>query len=65
MGRSHLMHILKQVEAHHNSERPHQGLDNKVPIPIVALPSAVKPDEIQCQSRLGGILNHYTADAAA
>ena len=65
MGHHHLMHVLKQIETHHNSERPHQGLENKVTIPIASPPSAAKTDEIRCSPRLGGILNHYSVDAAA
>ncbi|MDA1142814.1 MAG: hypothetical protein O3B01_29985 [Planctomycetota bacterium] len=63
MDRGHLMHILKQVEAHHISERPHQGLKNEVPIPIAAPSSPATGDQILCTSRLGGLFTHYSAKA--
>jgi len=32
LGERHFRHVLKRIEHHHNRQRPHQGLDNVVPL---------------------------------
>ncbi|XHR30520.1 MAG: integrase core domain-containing protein [Chthoniobacteraceae bacterium] len=66
-GERHLEYLIREYEDYYNSVRPHQGLDNK-PIGIVAMPSPDSdppdPSEVECESRLGGVLRHYYRRAA-
>jgi len=32
LGENHFRHVLKCIETHHNKERPHQGIDNLIPL---------------------------------
>ncbi len=58
-GEEHFLRALREYEAHYNSERPHQGLDNRIP-ERGALPKEVVPvQSIECHERLGGLLKSY------
>jgi putative transposase len=50
---------------HYNTVRPHQGIGN-VPLNVIPLPASGPPDpgKIKCDSRLGGLLRHYSRKAA-
>ncbi|XHR31041.1 MAG: integrase core domain-containing protein [Chthoniobacteraceae bacterium] len=63
-GERHLEYLVREYEDYYNTVRPHQGLENK-PISIVSMRSP-EPDfaEIECDSRLGGLLRHYRRRAA-
>ena len=65
LGEQHFCHLLKQIEHHHNRQRPHQGLDNAVPLgfgyPDQPMPLAT----VRCDAALGGLLNHYYAERVA
>jgi len=65
LGGHHFQHVLKRIEQHHNRQRPHQGLDNVIPLEFAypAEPAAV--DDVHCESSFGGLLNHYYADQQA
>lgn len=54
-GEGHLRRVLKEFTAHYHHERPHQGLDNElvVPVPRKRLGKVVR------KQRLGGLLSHY------
>ena len=65
LGGSHLRHVLKRIESHHNSQRPHQGLDNLIPMRFGYIEHAAAPEHVRCESTLGGLLNHYHAAQAA
>jgi transposase InsO family protein len=59
----HLLHALREFEAHYNTHRPHQGLANARP--LVPLPEPIAdPDQLarlhihRCD-RLGGIFHEY------
>ena len=66
-GEQHLEFLLQEYEDHYNTVRPHQGIGNQ-PIGIVSMPPPHErlpdPSEIQCKSRLGGLLRHYHRRAA-
>ena len=64
-GERHLDHLLREFEDHYNTVRPHQGLGNRT-IGVVPLPGEKPPGaaEIECESRLGGLLRHYHRRAA-
>ena len=63
LGERSLRYALKQYQAFHNTERHHQGIGNKVPFPV----EFKKPSEgeIECKTRLGGLLRQYRRKVAA
>ena len=66
-GERHLELLIREYKDHYNTVRPHQGIGNK-PIGLVTAPSPdaepPNPTEIECDSRLGGLLRHYHRLAA-
>ncbi len=64
LGERHFNHVLKCIERHHNKERPHQGIDNLIPVDFDYPDKPADPDEVCCESSLGGLLNHYYKKAA-
>lgn len=64
-GERHLDFLIREYEDHYNTVRPHQGMGN-VPLNVVTLPGSgpPAPAEIECDSRLGGLLRHYRRAAA-
>jgi transposase InsO family protein len=62
IGETSLRRVVKEFVEHYNTERAHQSLENKIiepkfdEIPIEG--------EIECDSRLGGMLNYYYRKAA-
>lgn len=65
IGERELLTAMKKIEKHHNYQRPHQGLDNKVPLDFIYPDKPACIDQIKCHSELGGLLNHYYVDRAA
>ena len=73
-GTQHLDHLCKEYLEYFHTERPHQGLENellvKPPAPkskkrkTKPLPDVVPLSSIRCQTRLGGLLKHYSRKAA-
>jgi hypothetical protein len=64
-GERHLRHLLREFCAHYHRERFHQGLGGK----LLRSPASTSNDnattsDIQCRSRLGGLLNFYHREAA-
>jgi putative transposase len=52
----HFDYLVSEYVEHYHTERPHQGIGNRV------IASKDKPDtvgKIQCSTRLGGLLRHY------
>ncbi|XHR30496.1 MAG: integrase core domain-containing protein [Chthoniobacteraceae bacterium] len=68
-GERHLEYLIREYETYYNTVRPHQGLENK-PIGVLLMPppspGSGPPDplEVECESRLGGVLRHYYRRAA-
>lgn len=64
-GECHLEHLIRGYETYYNSARPHQGIGNAT-IAAMLPPNEVPlyPDEIECDSRLGGVRRHYYRKAA-
>jgi putative transposase len=63
-GRRHLDQLLAAYECHYNSQRPHRGLDLKVPEcrhPVAPLDEA---PSIERHDVLGGLIHEYHAVAA-
>jgi putative transposase len=62
LGEKHLRTIVSEFLIHYHLERNHQGLDNDLLKPLPASSNA--DGSIQCQERLGGILDYYYRGAA-
>jgi putative transposase len=65
LGQGHLQHVLKRIETHHNENRPHQGIENNIPVGYTYPDEPAPLSRINCDSSLGGLLNHYYADKVA
>ncbi len=61
VGEAHLRHVLRAYVAYYNQARPHQGLDQRTPIPPTepAGEGAIRHREL-----LGGLLREYYREAA-
>ncbi|WP_413804075.1 integrase core domain-containing protein [Streptomyces iranensis] len=61
----HLLHVLREFEAFHNSHRPHRTLDQTSPLrPLpqpITEPAQIRRLEIHRQDRLGGTLHAHHA----
>ena len=64
IGERMLRYALKQYQAHYNTERHHQGIENVIPFPT-AEHEIVPVGEIKCKTRLGGMLRKYYRASAA
>ena len=59
-GPASVTKAIKEYLLHYHHERPHQGLGNRIPFPVLAHPDRPQhPDQLQRKSRLGGLLNSY------
>ncbi|MGJ8636000.1 MAG: integrase core domain-containing protein [Phycisphaerales bacterium] len=56
VGGKHLDHLISEYIEHYHYERPHQGIGNK---PIMYSSPPATTGEINCDTRLGGLLRHY------
>jgi putative transposase len=65
IGEHELLTAMKKIERYHNYQRPHQGLDNRVPLEFVYPEVPANIDDVQCRSELGGLLTYYYVDKAA
>ena len=62
-GERHLRYVINEYMAHYHEERFHQGIGSKLIRPTSANDNAAA-GEINCRSRLGGLLNFYYREAA-
>ena len=53
---------VREFVAHYHHERNHQGLDNRLILPLSTAPPP--RGRVQCRQRLGGMLNYYYRSAA-
>ena len=65
LGEGPLRQALKKIEHHHNQQRPHQGLDNVIPLDSDYPHQPAPSETVRCDSALGGLLNHYYAERVA
>jgi putative transposase len=65
LGEGHLRHVLRKIEHHHNQQRPHQGLNNVVPLSFEYPDQPTPPAIVCCDRTLGGLLNHYYTERVA
>ena len=64
LGQMHFRHALKCIELHHNKQRPHQGIGNRIPLGFDYPEAPAQVFQVGCKSSLGGLLNHYFKKAA-
>jgi hypothetical protein len=66
-GRRHLVDVLREYAAHHNSHRPHRGLGLRRPHDVgrpTPGPGPARPEAIKRREILGGLIQEYHARAA-
>ena len=56
IGRNHIETILKEYIAFYNSQRPHQGIQQRIPMPTEP---AIERGTIDKRAVLGGLHHHY------
>ena len=61
VNEAHLRRVLTVYVAHYNQARPHQGLEQRTPLPPTARPGQ---GPIRRRERLGGLLREYYREAA-
>ncbi len=64
LGRRHLDRLLAAYECHYNSQRPHRGLDLRVPECSDQVAPVKKVPSIERHDVLGGLIHEYHAVAA-
>jgi putative transposase len=55
VNEAHLRRVLKEYIDYYNHARPHQGLNQHIPIQ----PSVIGSGEVQCRNVLGGLIHDY------
>ena len=65
VGENQLHVTMKKIERHHNFRRPHQSIGNRVPLDFEYPAESALPEDVRCDSGLGGLLNHYYVEKAA
>jgi putative transposase len=63
LNRRHLEHVLRVYADHYNRQRPHRGLDLRVPKALHE-PELPAQGAIQRHDRLGGLIHEYYRAAA-
>jgi putative transposase len=61
-GEASLRRALREYVSHYHTERNHQGVGNRLLVPLATVSSIDEP--IHCRERLGGMLNFYCREAA-
>jgi putative transposase len=61
INQAHLRRVMREFIAYYNTARPHQGIDQRIPISSAA-PIGTGP--VQYRHVLGGILHDYYREAA-
>jgi len=64
LGRRHLDKVLASYAAHYNSERPHRGIELRVPSSPSHVEAVKVVPEIRRRDLLGGLIREYHAVAA-
>ena len=61
MNQAHLQRVLTEYVAYFNQERPHQGIEQRCPIPIER---GLRNGVVKRRDVLGGIIHNYDREAA-
>ena len=59
INQAHLRRVMREFVAYHNTARPHQGIDQQIPMPDTA-PIGTGP--VRYRNVLGGIIHDYYRD---
>ena len=54
INQAHLQRVMREYVAFFNTARPHQGLDQQIPIPQIGHKTA---GPMRCRNALGGIIH--------
>jgi putative transposase len=63
-GEQHFDYLVREYVEHYHTERPHQGLGNRVVTDDTPPAPPNSNDIMLCRTRLGGLLKHYHRAAA-
>ena len=61
LNERHLRRVMQEFVAYHNTARPHQGIDQQLPISGSA---SIGTGPVRCRNVLGGIIHDYYREAA-
>lgn len=61
MNEAHLRRVLREYATYYNERRPHQGIEQRCPIPI---DSSRRHGPVKRHDVLGGIIHDYYREAA-
>jgi hypothetical protein len=61
INETHLRRVMREYVTFFNTARPHQGIDQQIPVPPA---SRATSGPVRCRQVLGGILHDYYRDAA-
>jgi hypothetical protein len=61
INEAHLRRVMRDHVVFFNTVRPHQGLDQHIPVPQTGRPTH---GPVRCRNLLGGIIHDYYRDAA-
>jgi transposase InsO family protein len=62
LSQPHLLFTLKLYLAYDNERRPHQGLGQQSPVPILEWPQPpAAPEQVRYRPMLGGLIRDYAA----
>jgi hypothetical protein len=61
LNERHLLRVLTAYTTFYNERRPHQGLDQRCPVPFPPDPGA---GPVRCRKIIGGILHDYHRESA-
>ena len=56
INQPHLHRTMRKYTQYYNQARPHQGINQQIPIPI---PSPEAKGQVRCRDVLGGIIHDY------
>ena len=58
-NQAHLLHILRDYQAHHNQHRPHRSPHGAAPLKPLPEPADLTRYRVQRQARVDGLTNEY------
>lgn len=61
INQAHLRRVMREFIVYHNTARPHQGIDQQIP---VAHAAPIGSGPVRCRNVLGGIIHDYYREAA-
>ena len=61
LSEAHLRRVMKEYVDYYNRARPHQGIEQRCPLPIE---HARNEGGVKCRDLLGGVIHDYYREAA-